>query len=101
MDREFGRDVVIRCRVLAQTLLEEQLSLQELIVLLHHLLPIVLVFQQLLVKDTNKGVLIGSDILPHLVFGVAEFLDYRLDDFLVENPIVVLINLLATRIQVI
>lgn len=55
MDWQLGGYVVVASRVLAEVLLELELSLQKLLALLvcHHF-AILLILQQLHVKDTNK-----------------------------------------------
>lgn len=51
------------------------------------MLPVVLIFEQFLVEDANKGVLVSGNILADLILRVAEFLDDRMDNFLIEDAL--------------
>ena len=72
MDGELGGNIVLARRVLAEILLQLELPLEQLLALFfQHQLPVVLIFQQLLVQHTNEAILIISDILADLLFCVA------------------------------
>ena len=86
VDGQLGGDVVIAGRVLTQVLLQLELPLQQLLALfLEHQLPVVLIFQQLLVQHTNEAILVICNILTDLFFCVSKLLYYGLNDFFIEG----------------
>lgn len=59
MNRKLGGNIVLTCSVLAQVLLKLELSLNKLLtLLLGHQFTVILVLKELLVQDTDKGILI-------------------------------------------
>ena len=78
-------DVVVAGCMLAQTLLQLQLALHQVLVLpLEQHLAIEVVIEQLLIQHAYEGVRVTGHVFADFSLGVAELLDDCLDDSLVK-----------------